>query len=130
MSSGRALEVQHFKWTSFWLHSHFHKCALDISIEKGIRSKVKCRSNAHFPPIWVVPCLVAARAVCWRPRLAGTRQYICIVESRGRCSFLAVDQWLSQESVPGFCSISIKTGLAQTFGLNSTRIIGDLKNHM
>ncbi len=25
MSSGRALEVQHFKWTSFQLQSHFHK---------------------------------------------------------------------------------------------------------
>ena len=24
----------------------------------------------------LAPCLVAARAVCWRPRLAGTRQYI------------------------------------------------------
>ncbi len=30
MSSGRALEVQHLKWTSFWLQSHFHKCALDL----------------------------------------------------------------------------------------------------
>ena len=24
----------------------------------------------------LAPCLVAAQAVCWRPRLAGTRQYI------------------------------------------------------
>ncbi len=78
MSSGRVpvFEVQHLKLTSFLLQSHFHKCALDlhfidvgfikevylkhpkrkgyVSIEKGIRSKVKCtcRSSAHFPPIW------------------------------------------------------------------------------
>ncbi len=26
----------------------------NISIEKGIRSKVKCRSSAHFPPIWIM----------------------------------------------------------------------------
>ncbi len=25
----------------------------NISIEKGIRSKVRCRSSAHFQPIWV-----------------------------------------------------------------------------
>ncbi len=26
----------------------------NISIEKGIRSKVKCRPSAHFPPIWAI----------------------------------------------------------------------------
>ncbi len=26
----------------------------------------------------LAPCLVAARAVCWRPRLAGTRQYLSL----------------------------------------------------
>ena len=49
MSPRRALEVQHLKYPSFLLELHFQK---DISIEKGIRSKVKCRSSAHFPPIW------------------------------------------------------------------------------
>ena len=49
MSPRRALEVQHLKYPSFLLELHFQK---DISIEKGIRSKVKCRSSAHFPSIW------------------------------------------------------------------------------
>ncbi len=65
MSSRRALEVQHLKYPSFLLESHFQKGALLLpfflkhpkrkgnkSIEKGIRSKVKCRSSAHIPPIW------------------------------------------------------------------------------
>ncbi len=40
----------------------------------------KGESNMRFVPFKnfyppVAPCLVAARAVCWRPRLAGTRLY-------------------------------------------------------
>ncbi len=70
--------VLHFKWTSFQLQSHFHKCALDlhlkhpkgkgnISIEKGIRSKVKCRSSAHFPSIWGVKSSpnIIFPLLCW-----------------------------------------------------------------
>ncbi len=64
MSPRRALEVQHLKYPSFLLHSekqitvwaylNMHpKRKGNISIEKGIRSKVKCRSSAHFPSIWV-----------------------------------------------------------------------------
>ncbi len=34
MSSGRALEVQHFKWTTFQLQSHFHKCSLDLHLKR------------------------------------------------------------------------------------------------
>ncbi len=33
MSSGRPLEVQHLKWTSFWLQLHFHKYARDFHLK-------------------------------------------------------------------------------------------------
>ena len=77
MSSGRALEVQHFKCTSFLLHLHIGKqttqsffelrrtyCGLperesvhlkmkcNIRMKRCTRSAMMCKISAHFPPIW------------------------------------------------------------------------------
>ncbi len=53
----------------------------NIGIEKGIRSKVKCRSSAHFPPISVVHelglvlvCPFVRQAVYWGPFVAQAMQ--------------------------------------------------------
>ncbi len=37
MSSRRVLKVQHLKWTSFCLQSHFHKCALGLQEFQNMR---------------------------------------------------------------------------------------------
>ncbi len=52
MSSGRALEVQYLKWTSFELQSHFHKCALNLHlIHTSLPLPIRLRSGlevTHF----------------------------------------------------------------------------------
>ncbi len=56
-------------------------CQAHTVLVKKRRIKCVVRSFLNFLSRWlsrlpIVKCLVAARAVCWRPRLAGTRQYI------------------------------------------------------